>query len=121
MNTKNLMLVDSHCHLDSIEDLEAVIDRAKSDEIDRVITVGTSIESSKKSIEIADSTSLKLRGAKVNIPEIYATVGIHPKDGKSDIEKLGLNQCIHTLKQLVQSSDKVVGGWRMWAGLLFSW
>jgi len=97
-----LMLVDSHCHLDAIEDLEVIIDRTKLEGVNKIITVGTSIESSKKSIEISDNYSS-------NIFKMYATVGIHPKDGKSDVEKLGLNQCIQTLKQLVQSSDKVVG------------
>ena len=51
------MLVDSHCHLDSVDDLDSVLRRAKSGGVGKIITVGTSIESIKKSIEIANKYS----------------------------------------------------------------
>jgi len=96
------MLVDSHCHLDSTSDFKDVIKRAKSNEIDKIITVGTSIESSKKSLEIAEEYSN-------DDLKIYAAVGIHPQDGKEDSEKFGLDLCIHTLKEIANSSERVVG------------
>ena len=107
------MLVDSHTHLEAIEGLEGVIERAKEAGVGKIVTIGTSIESSKKAIEIADSTSSvrlrsELRGAKENFPEIYATVGLHPKDANKEIERFGLLSCFKTGKQLAQSSNKVV-------------
>ena len=46
------MLVDSHTHLEAIDDLDNVLKRAHADEVGKIITIGTSIETSKKSIEI---------------------------------------------------------------------
>src|SRR3990167_4578237 len=102
------MLVDSHAHLEAIDYLEWVIKRAKKNGVGKIVTIGTSIDSSKKAIEIADSTSSVrlhsgLRGAKENFPEIYATVGLHPKDAKKDLEKLGIEQAIQLIREIAQS------------------
>src|SRR3989344_8013938 len=78
------MLVDSHAHLEAIDDLERVIERAK-----------------KKAIEIAEKFSS-------NDLKIYATVGLHPKDANKEIERFSLLSCFKTGKQLAQSSNKVV-------------
>ncbi|MBI2012788.1 TatD family hydrolase [Candidatus Curtissbacteria bacterium] len=103
------MLIDTHAHLEAIDDLESSLKRAKEAGVGKIITSGTSLDSSSKAIEIA-STSLKLRGARENIPEIYATGGIHPREGKDDVKNAGsLHQCINTLKQIASTSDKVVG------------
>src|SRR4030042_6293477 len=96
------MLIDTHAHLDSVKDLKNVFDRAKNAGISKIITVSSSLSSSKKSIEIAQTYSN-------NKLDIYATCGIHPKDGKSEVEKFGLKQCIKKLKELIGSSGKVVG------------
>src|SRR4030043_1988594 len=96
------MLIDTHAHLDSVKDLKNVLYRAKIAGISKIITVGSSLSSSKKSIEIARTYSN-------NKLDIYATCGIHPKDGKSEVEKFGLKQCIKKLKELIGSSGKVVG------------
>src|SRR3990167_6072409 len=106
------MLVDTHCHLDFSDNPQEWIDNAAGQNVKKLICVGTSVEASKKCIEIADSTSSVrpgsgLRGAKENIPEIYATVGIHPQDGKDDIEKYGENY-IDELRKIALSSKKVV-------------
>lgn len=104
------MLVDSHAHLDFVEDLDGILKRAKESQINKIITIGTSIEASKKCIEIADSISQKLRETKENFPEIYATCGIHPEDGKGDkgdLDKFG-GDYIQELEKVAGSSKKVV-------------
>jgi len=66
------MLIDTHAHLDfeSFDaDRDAVIQRAIENEIESIITIGTNLETSKKSIRIAE-----------NYAAIYAAVGIHPSD-----------------------------------------
>src|SRR3989344_253684 len=103
------MLVDSHAHLEIVEDLENSLKRAKKAGVGKIITIGTSPDTSKKAIEIADSTSLKLRGAKENIPEIFATCGLHPKDAKGEIKRLHYNDILKSLKSLALSSKNVVG------------
>jgi len=65
-----LMFYDTHAHLhfpDFTGDLAEVVDRATSAGISRIITVGTDLESSRRSVEIADQ-----------FPGVFAAVGWHP-------------------------------------------
>ncbi len=78
------MLIDSHAHLDMDnfkDDLESVIERAVEGGVDKIITIGTDLASSKKALEIAKRYDF-----------IYSTVGFHPHDADSatdeDIEEL---------------------------------
>lgn len=69
------MLADTHCHLDFPEfdkDRDEVVKRAKLSGIDYIINIGSTIEGSKKSCELALKYSC-----------IYATVGIHPHEADS--------------------------------------
>ena len=64
------MLIDTHAHLDFPDfanDLQDVLRRADEAEVKRVITIGTSIESSRRAIELAE-----------NYPSVYAAIGVHP-------------------------------------------
>jgi TatD DNase family protein len=64
------MLIDTHAHLDFPEfsqDLASVLERAKMAGVTRIITIGTSVESSRNAVRLADQ-----------YPQIYAAVGIHP-------------------------------------------
>ena len=96
------MLFDTHAHLEDVDDLEDLLKRAKEAGVEKIITIGTSLASSKKAVEIAEKNS-------DDDLQIYATCGLHPKDAKGELEKQPLNQCIDTLKQLAVSSDEVVG------------
>lgn len=65
-------LIDTHCHLDFPEfnqDRDEVIERAKSQGIEYIINIGSSIEGSRRSLELAQQYDC-----------IYATVGIHPHE-----------------------------------------
>src|SRR5215469_12740306 len=64
------MLIDTHAHLDFSEfatDLEDVLRRAEKADVKRIITIGTSIESSRRAIKLAES-----------YPAVYAAIGVHP-------------------------------------------
>ena len=66
------MLIDSHVHLDMPQfdkDRDEVINRFLDNGIGMVINIGSSLDNSKKAVELA-----------VNYEFIYATVGIHPHD-----------------------------------------
>jgi len=66
------MLIDTHCHLDFpdfSEDLSDVIARAKAAGVEQLITIGTTLESSRRAIELSEQ-----------YPEVYATVGVHPSN-----------------------------------------
>lgn len=63
-------MIDAHCHLNfhSFEsDLDEVIKRAKEKGVDKIINVGTSLESSLKAVELSEKYD-----------NLFAIVGIHP-------------------------------------------
>ncbi len=63
-------MIDTHAHLDACADPpDALLSRAREVGVDRVITVGTTIESCRKALETAG------RGEGV-----YATLGVHPHE-----------------------------------------
>ena len=66
------MLIDTHCHLDFKDfenDREEVIRRAEACGVEGMINVGSSLESTSRSIELAEKYDF-----------IYAAAGIHPHD-----------------------------------------
>ena len=64
------MLIETHAHLDYPDfanDLEVVLRRAADAGITRIITIGTSVESSRRAIDLAEK-----------YPAVYAAIGVHP-------------------------------------------
>jgi TatD DNase family protein len=68
-------LCETHAHLDDRQfdpDREEVIQRAVEAGVQRIITVGTSLESSRAAIALAE-----------RYPAVYAVVGVHPHDAET--------------------------------------
>ena len=68
------MLIDSHAHLDDDSfdnDREDVIARAFASDIGAIISIGSNIPSSQKTIELAERHK-----------NVYASVGLHPHEAK---------------------------------------
>ncbi len=94
------MLIDTHAHLDFPEfadDLEAVLGRAKTAGVHEMVTIGISLASSEKAVELA----------RVH-PEVYATVGIHPHDAAPLSEKQ--LKALETLAQCAAGGGSRGGG-----------
>jgi len=92
-----MVLIDSHIHLDSkvySEDLSLIIYNANMSGIDVMITPGTSIESSKNCIEIADEYK-----------NVFAAVGVHPHDADNAEDDF-----INSLKELVSNKNVIAIG-----------
>ncbi len=71
------MIIDTHAHLDMEQydaDREEVIQRARDNGVDYILNIGCDVESSARSLELAERYDF-----------IYATAGIHPHDVKSII------------------------------------
>ena len=71
------MLVDTHCHLDMLEDLDGVLARMADAGVRRAVTIGVDRASSEWAVRTA--------GAR---PELWATVGLHPHDAKDRTDDL---------------------------------
>lgn len=64
------MLIDTHAHLDYPDfasDFDDVLKRATDAGVTRILTIGTSIESSRRAVELAEK-----------YPNVFAVVGVHP-------------------------------------------
>ena len=66
------MLIDTHCHLyfnSFIDDLDAVLERARQQGVQRIVIPATDVPSSQQTIAICEAH-----------PGLYAAVGVHPND-----------------------------------------
>lgn len=94
LGSKVSTMIDSHCHLASEEfddDLDEVLSRARAAGITQMLTIGDSIEESKKCLEIAEKYE-----------QIFCSVGVHPHNAKDwDLWSA------KALKEMVASSKKV--------------
>src|ERR1700730_10919644 len=90
-------LVDTHCHLNDpqfTEDIEAVLERAKSAGVERIVVPGYDYDSCIRALELADRFEM-----------IYAAVGFHPHDAKDVRESF-----YEDLKEWVQHPKVVAIG-----------
>src|SRR5437868_9691362 len=64
------MLIETHAHLDYPDfagDFDDVLRRATEAEVTRIITIGTSVESSRRAVDLAGK-----------YPNVFAVIGVHP-------------------------------------------
>ena len=91
------MLIETHAHLDYPDfanDLDDVIRRANEAGVSRIITIGTSIESSRRAVQLAEK-----------YPSVYAVIGVHP----TNTEQAG-EDVITPLRELAKSTRVVAIG-----------
>lgn len=87
------MLIETHAHLDYPDfapDFDEVLQRANDAGVTRIITIGTSIASSRRAVEIAEQH-----------PNIFAVIGVHPTtadDAQEDVitplRELAASPCV---------------------------
>ena len=74
-------MIDTHAHLDALEDPGAAIRRAAEAGVTRILAVGTTIEGGRSALELADEHE-----------GVFAVVGIHPHEAAAEggrVEELG--------------------------------
>jgi TatD DNase family protein len=70
-------VIDTHAHLDALEDAEAAIERARRAGVNRLITIGTGIDSCRRALELTAHDG------------VYAALGIDPHQaGTPEAERL---------------------------------
>ncbi len=72
-------LIDTHCHLDMAplkDDVEAVLQRAQAAGVRSCVTIGTTVESSRANVALAQ-----------RYPQLAAAVGIHPQEADTATEE----------------------------------
>ena len=89
------MLVDCHVHLDAFptDEVSQILKRARDADVGFVISAGTTLESSRRSIELSGM-----------FPDFFSGVGIHPMDIREPFS----NQTYEQLRLLAQSTEKAL-------------
>jgi len=91
------MLIETHAHLDYPDfanDFEEVLRRATEASVARIITIGTSVESSRRAVDLAEK-----------YPNIFAVIGVHPTYAEEASEDV-----ITPLRELAKSPRVVAIG-----------
>ena len=71
-----MTLIDSHCHLDFpdfADELDAIVERALGAGVERMITIGTTVDRAARAAEIAE-----------RYDSVYFTVGTHPHEAAGE-------------------------------------
>lgn len=85
-----MKLIDTHAHIEEINDLDNVIQRAKMNNVIAIIAVGSSIKSNADILSLAS----KYNGF------IYPSIGIHPIEAETDV-KTAITQIISNIDHCV--------------------
>lgn len=91
------MLIETHAHLDYPDfapDFDDVLRRASEAGVTRIITIGTSVESSRRAVALAEK-----------YPNVFAVIGVHP----TYVEESG-EDVISPLRELAQNPRVVAIG-----------
>ena len=89
------MLIDTHCHLDFSDfdlDRDAVIERAARAGVGRIVNVGSSVEGTRRSVELAAKYGM-----------VYAALGVHPHHAETVTDAV-----IDDFRRLAGGTGKVV-------------
>ncbi|MGI8820117.1 MAG: TatD family hydrolase [Chthoniobacterales bacterium] len=91
------MLIETHAHLDYPDfaaDFDEVLRRAQEAGVSRILSIGTSVESSRRAVELAERYA-----------QIYAVIGVHPTTADEAPEDV-----MAPLRELAQSKRVVAIG-----------
>ncbi|UCD08229.1 MAG: TatD family hydrolase [Dehalococcoidales bacterium] len=89
-----MKLIDTHCHLDEIENLDSVLDEARETRVTGIIAVGINYQTNLKVLELAES-----------YPEmVFPALGLHPQE----LPEMDDVEIDRTLSQIEEHIDKAV-------------
>jgi TatD DNase family protein len=80
-----MKIIDTHAHLDHIEDLDHALSNADQAGVDGIVTVSIEAASCRKNLEIKRSTKR---------PTIYLAMGMHP----SDVDRAKIDECVQLIR-----------------------
>jgi TatD DNase family protein len=84
-------VIDTHAHLDALDDPSAAIARARAAGVDRIVAIGSGLESTRATLAIAEGED-----------GVYAAVGIHP-------HQAGERQSLDELRRLAADGAVAIG------------
>jgi TatD DNase family protein len=74
-------VIDTHAHLDALDDASQVLARARDAGVDRVVTIGTTLDSCRAMLDLAERED-----------GVFVSLGLHPHEastaGRAEVEEL---------------------------------
>lgn len=98
-------VIDSHTHLDHIDDVATCLSEAYDGGVESVVTVGVDLVSNKKNLELKE---------KFSHPKIYVTLGIHPGNINPQEVETTLTFIKEHLKGIVAIGEIGLDYWYKW-------
>ena len=89
-----MKLIDTHCHLDEIDNLDSVLEEAREAGVTGIIAVGINYETNLKVLELAEKYS--------NL--VYPALGLHPQE----LPEMDDAEVERTLSQMEEHIEKAV-------------
>ena len=89
-----MKLIDTHCHLDEIENLDSVLEEAREAGVTGIIAVGINYETNLKVLELAEKYS----------DLVFPALGLHPQE-LPEMDDTGVDR---TLAQIEEHIDKAI-------------
>lgn len=103
MTASAVELIDTHCHLDwepLAGSVDAVLARAKAAGVAGCLTVGTTVATSRRAVELARPHTNRVGVGASRFPAVRAAVGIHPNDAEA-----ATDEAIAAIEALAQSPE----------------
>ncbi len=89
-------MIDTHAHLDALDDVDGALARARAAGVSRILSVGTDVKRIKATLQLADKYE-----------DVYAVVGIHPHatgdagdDDLAELETLGTHDKVVAIGEI---------------------
>ncbi|MFT5169597.1 MAG: TatD DNase family protein [Lysobacterales bacterium] len=100
-----MKIIDTHAHIDQIEDLEGALNRAREADVEAIMAIAMNLESSKNLLKIKED---------VTDPCIYIALGMHPSDvNLGDLDEL--KSLIYTHKDKLNAIGEIgLDYWYKW-------
>jgi TatD DNase family protein len=76
-------VIDTHAHLDALDDPAAAVERAREAGVSRIVTIGTDPNSWARVLSLVEEHD-----------EVYAVVGLHPHEATPDFDLDGLSRLL---------------------------
>ena len=100
-----MKLIDTHAHLDHLEDIEQALMRADDSGISGIIAVSEDLKSSKRNLEIAKQFT---------VPKIYSAIGMHPSEANLDDLQSCLDLARENASNIIAIGEIGLDFWYKW-------
>ena len=100
-------MIDTHAHLDHVQDLEDKLMAAYNASVKAIVTVSEDLATSQKNLEI-------FKKERTDAPKIYLAVGIHPSEARQEILDPFLDFVHKNRSELIAVGEIGLDFWYKW-------